>query len=518
MTHFYSYGKMLRFKQPPSLVTCALNHLIETIQISNGLLAINGHLYEIVREYLLSIPNNLFDEWAEKLLLASSRSAVKSDTHLLVFGPVLTKLNVDDFPSLPVNINMLGSCLQLSVNLRQLCSRYAPFFWSPADLLILQNSILHLKNLQKLVLCNLNLLESPNFLDVIGTSCKNIKELDISYGKIPSLNCKTICEKFTRLELLQLRQHSEEYRVITRKEAINILTSLLTLKVLDEDTTAWSCILPALKQLSTEMYSGSCAFLDHLTIYQQCSEVNLKFTQTIKRVCVDSKVFKQPSEESTEDWLIKSFPALHSIDLRIDNVWFPKIQTFLQSKTIGWKVHSILLSKIPLNIEHFQVIGKYATNLKRFEIINQRMLDVTVTDEHQQHAAVDAHFTGVPFSNLEYLSFTGVWNETISSLLLDHSTHIRELQLRTHTLPMQFLNHNPLANLSRLLFDISHIMWNTSILFVYDLEKNFLRRVLHSASASLKEIRLKSRPSKEWESVHQQLMLANCDLHILRPI
>lgn len=512
---------MLNLKQPPALVTFALNSLIDLVHLSNGYCTFDTHSYQVLREYLLWIPNNLYDQWAEKLLLASSRTQVKSDAHFLVFSPALTRLNIDEFPTHPINIHTLSRCFQLSVNLRQLHCRYAPFFWSPQDLIVFQNSILHLKNLQKLVLCNISLMESPTFLETVGTSCKNIKELDISYGKLPISSYKTICEAFSNLEVLRMRQHSEEFRTITQKEAIYVLTCLLKLKVLDEDTTVWSCILPAFKQLSKEMYSDSCACLEQLTIYQQCSDVNLKFMKMIVSVCLDSKIFKQSSNQNIADWLFNSFPSLRLIDLRLDNVWFPAIENFLQTETIGWKVHSIILSKIPMNFRHFQVIGRYATNLKRFEVINKRPLDeVVIEDLHHLHQnlAAEVRFCQSYFRNLEHLSFTGIWDENISSLLLDHSIHLRELQLRTQTLPMQFLNHNPLSNLCRLLFDISHIMWNTSILFVYDLEKDFLRRVLPSASTSLKEIRLKSRPSQEWESLLQQLKMANCDLQILRPI
>ena len=507
---------MLDFKQPPTLVSCALNSLLELVQFANGSLQLDTNSYAILRDYVLSIPNNLFDQWAEKLLLSASRSQIKSDAHFLVFSPALTRLNIDNFPALPVNIHALCNSFQYAVNLKQLCCRYAPFFWSPSDLLLFQNSIMHLQNLQKLTLCNIDLTDSPTFLETVGTSCKKIKELDISYGKIPVTSTKVICENFSTLEVLKLKQHSEKFRTTTLKDIMKILTCLLRLKILDDDTTAWSCVLPAFQQLSNEMYSDLYACIQQLTIYEcSATDVNLKFTKLIQNVCLDSKVFQKSPDKNIAHWLRNNFPGLISIDLRLENVWFSTIERFIQTENIGWKIRSIRLSKIPLNLENFQMIGKYAINLKDFEIINQRTLDVVIYDRHIDPFE-DRLITPL-FCNLRQLSFTGVVDERIASLLLDHSVCLQELQLRTNILPMQFLDHNPLHHLRRLVLDMSHTS-QSSTLFVYDLEMEFLRRILQSASHSLRELCLKSRPLNEWNSLCQQLKTANCDLEILRPI
>ena len=82
-------------------------------------------------------------------------------------------------------------------------------------------------------------MESPLFLEVVGKQISNLKELDISYGKIPSHSYKKICENFLHLEVLRIKQHSEEFRTITHRHVMQLLTSLLRLKVLDDDTTVW---------------------------------------------------------------------------------------------------------------------------------------------------------------------------------------------------------------------------------------------------------------------------------------
>ena len=94
---------------------------------------------------------------------------------------------------------------------------------------------------------------------------------------------------------------------------------------------------------------------------------------------------------------------------------------------------------------------------------------------------------------------------------------MKELHLKAHTLPIQFLKRNPLAQLERLVLDLSYIIWNVSIFYVYDMELDFIRRVIKSATA-LREIHLKNRPSKEWELLRQHLKIENLDLEILRPL
>lgn len=510
---------MLNVKQPSTLVNCAFNRLIDLLHfLINSSRQPDTDSSTVLREYFLSIPYNLFDQWAERLLVDSNRSKLKSNAHFLVFGPALTRLNIDSFPTLPVNITALCNCFSFSVNLKILCCRYAPFFWSTSDLLIFQNSVIHLRNLQRLILWNINLLDSPTFLDTIGTSCTSLKELDISYGKIPPSACKVISQKFPSLQVLKMKQRSEQFRSITVKNAIELLSSLLKLKVLDDDTTAWSCILPALQELSNEnceIHPHMYAHLEHLTIYQSL-DINSKFTNMISSVFLDSKIFKQLPDENIADWLYNSFPALRCIDLRLENVRFSTIETFFKTKSIGAKIRSVNLSKVPLNAEHVIVIGKYAPNLKKLEIVNQRTLD-TVNSDHYI-AAVNNYLTGPLFCKLKHLSFTGMWDETISSLLLNNSTSLKELQIRPYTLPMQFFKHNPLRHLRRLVLDTSHMAWTTSTIHVCDLELDFLRRVLHNASSSLREIRLKSRPANEWESLCLQLKTVNLDMQILRPL
>jgi hypothetical protein len=262
------------------------------------------------------------------------------------------------------------------------------------------------------------------------------------------------------------------------------------------------------------MYSDLCASIHHLTIYQ-CSEVNVKFTKKVLSVCLDSRIFKESSRTDIADvnaWLFNSFPALQSIDLRLENVRFSAIERFFQTKNVGWKIHSIFLSKIPLNFTNFQMIGKYASNLKRFEIINQLTLNAMMDDQYIA-PDVNGRLTEPYFGHLIHLSFTGAWEENITFLLLNHCLLLQELILKPTTISGTFLKHNPLRYLRRLIFDTSHLIWNSS-----DLEMYFLQRVLQSTS-SLREIGLKSRPSEEWDCLLQQLKIANCDLtdlHIFR--
>lgn len=263
------------------------------------------------------------------------------------------------------------------------------------------------------------------------------------------------------------------------------------------------------------MYSNLFASVQHLTIYQ-CSEANVKFTKKIVSVCLDTKVFKESPDQnkaSVSTWLCNNFPGLLSITLRLENIWFTTIENFLQTKSIGWKIHSILLSKIPLNVTHFQIIGKYAPNLKKFEIVNQGTLDVTANNQHIA-ADADCRLMGQPsYRHLTHLSFTGAWTENIACILLNNCVSLQDLKLKPNVLPVTFLKHNPVSHLRRLILDRSHLAWN-----VCDLELNFLICVLKSTSNSLRELGLKSRPSKEWEGLLQKLKMENCDLQILRPI
>lgn len=512
---------MLNSKQPSPLVICALNRLVKLVHFDNGPFVFTNYSHSTLQEFFSSIPSNLFDQWAEELLLASNQFKIKSDSHLLVFGPALTKLNVDDFPTLPVDVFTLSECLKLSKNIKSLCCRYTPYFWSPSDLFMFQNSLVALKNLQTLVMCNINLVENPNFLQVVGTSCQQIVELDMSYAKIPVSNYQVLCQHFPCLEVLRIKQRSEEYRTFTQTEGSLLLTSLLKLKILDDDTTNWSCIYPAMRQLSIKDTSGdlACANLRQLAIYHiyPSGIVKQKFTKMITNVLLDSKIFKQLTigNQTIADWILDSFPSLLSIDLRLDNVWFPRVQPFLQTEAVGWKIHSIVLSNIPLNIRHFQTIGKHVTNLKRFEVINRRTLDTDAMMEGVVDFVDEPDVPGQLYNSLAYLSFTGMWNESISSLLLNHSFSLQELKLKTYTLHTEFIRFNRLDNLQRLLLDVSYITCEMS---VYELEKDFLRQVLPSASKSLKNIRLKSRPPEEWQSLAQVFKVANCDWKMLKPI
>ncbi|KAI9561866.1 hypothetical protein GHT06_012828 [Daphnia sinensis] len=269
-------------------------------------------------------------------------------------------------------------------------------------------------------------MESPAFLETVGKQLSILKELDISYGKIPADSYKKIGDNFLHLEVLRIKQHSEEFRTITRKHAIQLLVCLLKLKILDDDSTAWSCVLPALTQLSKEMYSHFYATVEHLTIYQ-CSE--------------------------------------------------------------------------------------YAPNIKKLEILNQVILDVSTNNQHIA-ADDDGRLLARPyFRHLTHLSFTGAWTENIVCVLLNNCVFLRDLILKPNVLPVTFLKHNPLSYLQRLILDRSHLVWNEC-----DLELNFLLCVLKSTSNSLSEIGLKSRPPMEWEGLLQQLKMENCDFQILRPI
>lgn len=229
---------MLNLKQPSTLITCASDCLIEFVVFWNSR-KLDVHSFTVLREYLLLIPNNLFNQWAEKLMLRLGRSQSNSDAHFLVFSSALTRIDIDYFPTLPVDVNRLCDGFRFTSNLRYLSCRYAPFFWSPSDLLIIQKSVGHFTNLQRLVVCNIDLSESPSFLETVGQQVSSLKELDISYGKIPADSYKKICENFLHLEVLKLKQHSEEFRTITRKHAIQLLVCLLKLKILDDDSTAW---------------------------------------------------------------------------------------------------------------------------------------------------------------------------------------------------------------------------------------------------------------------------------------
>lgn len=504
-------------RQPKSLSTAALQFLIKLVQ-SHHTTCQNDSQLSSLRQYL-TIPPNLFDCFADGLLSVSSKEQIKSSVvHNLVFGSALTRINLDDFPSLPgFNVAALHLLLANCTNLKVLISRYTPFFWTSSDIHLFQQSFLHLKNLQSLTLCNMDLSNNPTFLKVVGTHCPVIKEMDLSHSQIPALMHLDFTEEnFPFLEILVLKQKSEEFRTFGKKEVVQILKQIAKLRILDDDTGTWSCVLPALHQLNCDNYTKPFALIENITIYQTCTDLAPEYVRSVERIKIDGRAFRRirPLDPTVSDWIPQTFPNLRSIDIRLENIGFPIIQDFLTGS--GKMIHSLYLSSMPLSTHQFQIIGEYAPNLRKLEVVNQSPLDISNIHSIrlQGHNDPCAKY----FRQLEFLSYTGVWDESLASLLLDHSIHLKELHLKAHSLPVQFLSRNPLTDLMRLVLDLSFVMmWSASVLFVYDMELDFVQRVIQKAS-SLREIRLKSRPTKEWESLQEHLKSSNFDLQILRPI
>ena len=490
--------------QPPSLLSLALQRLINFVDsLCHQTHQNEENVVSALRNYL-TIPPNIFDRWADGLLIAlnGSRRQLRSCAQQqLVFSHALSRLNLDHFPLLQGNVAELCHLLpRCSRSLKHLSSSYAPFFWNQADILLLEQSAGHLKNLQTLSLCNLDLNENPTFLQTVGTHCPKIKELDLSHGRIPASQCKAIVDNFPQLEILKMRQKSEKYRAVTTQEALRMLSQLLKLKILDDDTIGtWSCLLPALKQLDSE----SVAAIQYLPIYQTM-DVDAKLLHSVVKIKLYSRAFKGLDTAPVAEWLKQSFPALVSIDLHLDNIfWSPAIESFLQCRSIGHKIHSLHLSGTTLSYGQFVTIGRCAPNLRRLDVINSSPLDV---DSGTLQFNDDWRF----FKEMEFLSYTGAWDESVASLLLDHCVRLKELQLKTHSLPLQFLKQNPLAELQRLVLDLSYMP------LVDDMELDFVRRVVERATC-LAEIRFNSRPTKEWEDLRQHLKATanNFDLQIL---
>lgn len=491
-------------QQPQSLLSFALQRLITIVESYE-------HPYDDVflcslRNYL-TIPPNLFDCWADDLLSSLNRSHSKrSIAQYLVFESALTRLSLDDFPSLQGTVAAYCHLLPRCSGLKHLSSRYAPFFWTCAEVRLLEQSIQHLRNLLTLTLCNLDLNENPTLLQTIGTHCQKIKELDLSHGRIPVSQCKVIVENFPELEVLKMRQKSEKFRTITQKEAVRILTHLLKLRVLDDDTSAWSCLLPALKQLSCENHAGPFACVGYLPVYHcDLMDIETRYVQKIAKIKLDGRAFKRSDGADIAQWLHRTMPGLQSLSLHLDNVWFPTLERFLQCQFISSKVHSIHLSSMLLSYSQLLTIARCASDLRKLVVVNSSPLDID--SETAQLVGMQPRL----FSQLEYLSYTGAWDDSVASLLLDHSVRLKELHLKTCSLPLRFLHRNPLAELHLLVLDLSYIPR------VYDVELDFLRRVVQTAT-SLREIRVNSRPTQEWEDLRQQLKTANFDLQILRPI
>ena len=365
---------MPRRKQPVRLLNSALQRFIEFL-ICFSSCQVDSNLFSILQKYVSAIPPNLWDQWAEQLLSTLDQSKSNSDLQYLIFGNSLTSINLDNFSTLlPVNCQTFCNFFPVSSNVRNLCSRYAPFFWTTSQLYLFQNSAIHLKNLQHVTLCNLDLRESPHFLETIGRSCLKIKELDISHGRIPVSQCRIISQNFANLQVLKIKQKSEKSQSFSIDEAVQILTNLLKLRIFDDDSNVWSSILPALNRLSLENYSEKCALLEYLTVYQ-IFDVDKQFVQFVRRMCIDSKVFLHDNSHNILKWL-DNFPGLQSIDLRLENTNSSIFKTFLPDKIIGSMIHSIHLSKNCFSFWSVYTMGQSAPNLKNLEIVNSSPLDV----------------------------------------------------------------------------------------------------------------------------------------------
>ena len=501
---------MPRRKQPVRLLNSALRRLIELLVCYSHECKVDSASFPILQKYVSCIPPNLWDQWAEELLSTLDKSKISSDLQYLIFGKALTGINLDDFPTLlPVNCQTFCNFFPVSTNLKSLCSRYAPYFWTTSQLSLFQNSAVHLKNLQYVTLCNLDLRESPHFLETIGSHCQKIKELDISHSRIPVSQCQVISKNFPNLEVLKIKQKSEKSQNFSIDETVQILTSLCKLRIFDDDSNVWSSILPALSHLSQEKYSCQCAFIEYLTVYK-IFEVDKRFVQFVRRICIDSKVLLQANSYSIIRWLEK-FQALESIDLRLQNITPPVLEALLRDRIVGSRIHSLHLSRSSFSFQSVYTIGCSAPNLKNLEIINSSPFDSCSSSNSDTSPRPSC------FQKLEFLSYTGAWDEKLASLLLDDCIDMKVLHLKAHTLPIQFLKRNPLARLERLVLDLSLIIWNAPIFHVYNIELDFIRRIIKSATA-LREIHLKNRPSKEWELLRQHLRVENLDLEILCPL
>jgi len=501
---------MPRRKQPVRLSNSSLRRLIELLLCYSNECKVDSTAFAILQKYISCIPPNLWDQWAEELLSTLDKSKTSSDLQYLIFGKALTRINLDNFPTLiPVNCQTFCNFFPVSTNLKSLCSRYAPFFWTETQLFIFKNSAVHLKNLQHVTLCNLDLRESPHFLETIGLHCQKIKELDISHSRIPVSQCQVISQNFPNLEVLKIKQKSEKSQNFSLDEAVQILTSLCKLRIFDDDSNVWSCILPALSRLSQEKYSHQHALLEYLTVYR-IFDVDKRFVQFVRRICIDSKVLLHADSHNILRWF-RNFQALETIDLRLENITSPVLEALLRDRIVGSRIHSLHLSKSSFSFLSVYTLGRNAPNLKNLEMINSSPLDNCSNSSSGPSPRPSC------FQKLQFLSYTGAWDEQLASLLLDDCIDMKELHLKAHTLPIQFLKRNPLAQLERLVLDLSYIIWNASIFYVYNMELDFIRRVIKSATA-LREIHLKNRPSKEWELLRRHLKIENLDLEILRPL
>ena len=466
-------SKMPQRRPPPHLWSCALKSLMKTLQ--KTCTQIHPEDLADLRNHLRShLTPSLWGLWVQTLL--DNKAIVTRDLKFLIFGPALESLDLDLFYS--TECEALNS-IPLASNVKVLTCKYAPFQWRAAERDLFERSIIHLKDLRCLTLQYLDLTEAPiTFFETIGVHCIKLRELDISHCKIPAQHFEVISRCASSLEVL-VSKSKEGIQHINRGVVRQLLTSLKKLRIFDDDTGHWSCILPTLSTFEKE----DCSLLEYLPVYQTLQTPE-HYLQSVNRILLTSRLFKQRNYSGISTW-IQNFPSLKAIDLRLEKVHSSAIETFLRNVQNPSQIYSISLSQCHLDFEIFRLLGLVASNLKKLEII-----DIQLNGPEWFLPHFDCR-------NLQYLSYSGKLDNWMASFLLNGCPNLEELHLKTETLPAAFLLRNQLIKLQYLRLDVRN---SINVEFLLPIVKNAL---------SLNTIQISSELSPQLKRLQQQLNAEN---------
>ena len=395
--------------QAKSLLSCALKCLCKVVVNSCvSTFSIDNPSNLAVRNYLISIPSNILcDLWVKEIInVIKVHNLNKTDfIYTILFNSSLCNVDIDyiNQSSLESNVSTLVKLFPLCINLKSLKSSHSPFFWNSSEIVLIENSFIHLRNLQEITLNNLNLKENVSFVSSIGTHCPKLKYLDISYSCLPYSSVKDIGH-LSNLETLVIKTKTSEIPTLTKELAKLLLISLPKLRIFDDDWESVYSFIPVALDELIKNGSKNYACIEHLNIYkiEEAAHLSAHQHKSIKRLHLNSKIFRQKNViENIDDWL-KQFPSLQSINMRIEN--FEVLEKLLKNNTnFPAILHSLQIShcSLPINCEHVSRLGHLCPSLKSLEIVNPKYVHHPLPDSrfHQQNSSC--------FPELLNLSYSG---------------------------------------------------------------------------------------------------------------